>query len=182
MANKTETQEIYGALAMFDTPEQILEATRKVRERGFIRFDCHTPFPVHGLEAAMGLTRSKLPFLVLGGGAAGAFTAIMLQWWTGAVDYPLLIGGKPFFAMEFGTPVTFELMVLFSAFTTIFGMFALNGLPMLYHPLFNAKMFERATDDKFFISIEAEDPKFDRKHTVEFLQSLGASEVVLVEE
>ncbi|MCS6885952.1 MAG: DUF3341 domain-containing protein [Acidobacteriota bacterium] len=174
--------EIYGALAMFDTPEQIVEAARRVRERGYVRFDCHTPFPVHGLEAAMGLTRSKLPFLVLGGGAMGVLAAILLQWWTGAVDYPLLIGGKPYFAMEFATPVTFELMVLFSAFTSVFGMLALNGLPMLYHPLFNAEIFARVTDDKFFISIEAIDPRFDRGHTVEFLRSLGASEVVLVEE
>ncbi|MBL8148802.1 MAG: DUF3341 domain-containing protein [Blastocatellia bacterium] len=179
---KKEEKELYGVLAHFDTPEALLKAVRKVRENGYTRFDTHTPFPIHGLDPAMGMSRSKLPYLVFCGGLGGVATALLLQWWTGAVDYPLFIGGKPFFAIEFATPVTFELMVLFSAFTTVFGMLILNGLPCLYHPLFTVKSFERASDDSFCISIEAKDDRFDKKRTVEFLQSLGSSGIELVED
>lgn len=172
----------YGALAAFRDDEEILEAARRVRLAGYTKFDAHTPFPVHGLDRAMGMRRSKLPLIIIGGSATGLLTAFLLQWWTGAVDYPLVIGGKPFYAHEYATPVMFELTILLSAFGAVFGMFALNGLPMLYHPLFKSEMFKRATDNRFFISIEAKDPQFDRARTVEFLNSLGAEAVELVED
>jgi hypothetical protein len=173
---------IFGALAAFKDDAEILDAARRVRLAGYTKFDAHTPFPVHGLDAAMGMRRSKLPLIIIGGSATGLLTAFLLQWWTSAIDYPLVIGGKPFFAFEWATPVMFELTILLSAFGAVFGMIALNGLPMLYHPFFKSELFKRATDDRFFISIEAKDPQFDRAKTVEFLNSLGAEQVELVED
>lgn len=173
---------VFGVLAAFKDDAEILEAARKVRLAGYTKFDAHTPFPVHGLDKAMGMRRSKLPLIIICGSATGLISAYLLQWWTGAVDYPLVIGGKPFFAAEYGTPVMFELTILLSAFGAVFGMIAMNGLPLLYHPFFKSQMFRRATADRFFISIEAKDPQFDKTKTVEFLKSLGAEAVEVVED
>ena len=175
---------IWGALAAFKSDTEILEAARKVRLAGYSKFDCHTPFPVHHLDQAMGMKRSLLPFFILACGATGLLSGFLLEWWTGAVDYKLVIGGKPLFAPEFATPIMFEATILLSAFGAVFGMLGLfNGLPTLYHPIFNNEISKRITDDRFIVSIEAKDPQFDATKTTAFLKSLeGAEEVQLIEE
>jgi hypothetical protein len=171
----------YGLLAEFSTPTDLYHACEQVRDAGFTRWDAHSPFPVHGLERAMGLKRSPLPWIVLVMGLAGAAAGFGLQWWVHAAAYPLVISGKPYVAWPAYIPITFEVAVLFAAFGAVFGMFALNRLPMHYHPLFRSKVFERATDDAFFISIESWDPRFDAAATRKMLESLGARSVELLE-
>jgi hypothetical protein len=173
---------LYGVVAEFDSPEALLEAARTLRQRGFRRMDACTPFPVHGIDQALGIRRSPLGWLALGGGLTGAALALLLQWWTGAVDYPLIVGGKPLFAFEPSIPITFELTVLLAAFATVFGMLALNGLPRLYHPLFESEGFRKVTDDRFVLAVEAADPKFHATETLALLDSLGAAATSLVEE
>ena len=172
---------LYGAVGSFEDGPELVEAARAVRELGYTKLDAFTPFPVHGIDEAMGIPRSKLGWIVLCAGFLGAATALSLIWWTGSVSYPLVIGGKPLFALEFSIPVTFELTVLLSAFAAVFGMFALNGLPRLYHPVFNYPKFAGATDDKFLLAIEASDPKFDAEQSVRLLTTLGAHSVEVVE-
>jgi hypothetical protein len=171
----------YGALAEFETPATLFHACEQVRDAGFGKWDAHTPFPVHGLDGAMGMKRSRLPWLVLACGLTGTVTAFSLQTWVHYIEYPLVISGKPLFALPAYVPIIFELSVLFAAFASVFGMLAFNGLPRLEHPLFGSRRFDRASDDRFFISIEAADPKFDAEKTVEFLRGLGATHVELVE-
>jgi hypothetical protein len=171
----------YGVVAEFATAADLYHACEQVRDAGFTKWDAHTPFPVHGLEKAMGLPRSPLPWIVLVMGLTGAAAGFGLQWWVHSSAYPLVISGKPFFAWPAMIPITFELGVLFAAFGAVFGMLALNRLPMHHHPLFESKLFERATDDAFFISIESWDPRFDSSATAQMLQSLGARNVELVE-
>ena len=171
----------YGLLAEFATPGDLFHACERVRDAGFTRWDAHSPFPVHGLERAMGLRRSPLPWVVLGMGLTGAALAVLLQWWVHASAYPLVISGKPFFAWPAMVPITFEVAVLFGALGAVFGMLGLNKLPMLHHPLFKSSAFERVTDDAFFISIESWDPRFDPSATRTLLESLGARSVELVE-
>lgn len=173
--------DLYGALAEFDTAPAIYHACEKVRDAGFRTWDAHTPFPVHGLEKAMGLKPSRLPWIVLVTGLTGAACGMLLQWWTSAVDYPLVISGKPYFSWQAFVPVTFELGVLFGALGAVLGMFGLNRLPQYFHSLFRSRRFERVTDDKFFVSIEAGDPKFDPEKTVAFLREIGATHVELIE-
>jgi Alternative complex III, ActD subunit len=157
----------YGILAEFATPADLYHACERVRDAGFTRWDAHTPFPVHGIEGAMGIRRSPLGFV--------------LQWWVHATAYPLVISGKPYFAWPAYIPITFELGVLFAAFGAVFGMLGLNRLPMHHHPLFRSKVFERVTDDAFFISVESWDPRFDPAATRKLLESLGARSVELLE-
>jgi hypothetical protein len=172
---------LFGLLAEFATPAELYHACERVRDEGFTRWDAHTPFPVHGLEHAMGLRRSPLPWIVLATGLAGAAVGFGLQWWVHASAYPLVISGKPYFAWPAYIPITFEVSVLFAALGAVLGMLALNRLPMHYHPLFRSKVFERVTDDAFFISIESWDPRFDSSGTRTLLESLGARNVELVE-
>ncbi|HPF36337.1 DUF3341 domain-containing protein [bacterium] len=174
--------ELYGYLAEFTEPGDLLEAAAKVRDAGFEHWDCHTPFPLHGLDDAMGVKGTKLPLLVLGGGLTGLTLAALMQWWMNAVDYPFWISGKPFFGVPAAVPVMFELTVLFSALTTFFGMWILNGLPRHHHPLFSSARFKRATADRFFISIEARDRRFHPEKTREFLESLRPDAVEAVED
>ena len=176
------TEGLFGLLAEFDTPKQLYGACERVRDEGYKKWDAHTPFPVHGLEKAMGLRASVLPWIVLVMGLAGASGAMLLQWWVSAKAYPVVVAGKPYFSWQAFVPVAFELMVLFAAIGAVFGMFALNKLPQLYHSLFRSRRFERASNDKFFISIEATDPKFDRVESATFLKDVGATHVELVEE
>ena len=171
----------WGAMGQFDTAADLYKACEQVRVAGFTRWDAHSPFPVHGLDKAMGLKASKLPWIVLGAGLTGAGLAFFMQTWISTIAYPLIISGKPYFSWQAFIPVTFELGVLFAAFGAVFGMMALNGLPMLWHPLFRSRRFERVTDDTFFISIESTDPKFDAKQTLELLREIGATHVELVE-
>lgn len=171
---------LFGALARFGSPRDLYHACEHVRDAGYTRWDAHSPFPVHGLEKAMGLRPSKLPWLVLVAGLSGAGGAMLLQWWVHTTAYPLVISGKPFFSWPAFVPVTFEVGVLFAALAAVFGMLGINQLPMLFHPLFRSKSFESFSDDGFFISIESWDPRFDAERTVEFLRKIGASEVELI--
>ena len=168
---------MYGYLVSFDTVDELLEGAEKVRDAGYRRWDAHTPFVVHGLDAAMGIRPTILPYLVFFGGLTGTTVGLLLQWFTNAFDYPFLISGKPIFSLPANIPVAFETTILFAAITALVGMLALNLLPQLYHPLHTSRTFKRATDDRFYISIEARDPLFDRVATRELLQSLGGSEV-----
>lgn len=176
------TQKVYGALAEFDTAAQVYEACEKVRDARYQHWDSFTPFPVHGLEKAMGLGRSKLGFFVFWFGISGAIGAMTLQWWVSAVDYPIIISGKPYFSWQAFIPVTFEVMILFSAASSVLLMLFFNRLPQWYHPLLKVERFRAATDNKFFIAIESKDPQFDPQGTQDFLKSVGASHVELVEE
>ena len=172
----------WGVLAEFANPAELLEAAQALHSQGYRKFETWSPFPVHGMDDAMGLTGSKVPWLTLGGGLTGLSIGLLLQWWTGSVDYPLVIGGKPYFAWQYALPVTFELSILLSAFGTVFGMFALNGLPRPFHPLDRVSEFKRVTDDKFFISIEAVDPLYDEEKTQALLAELGGTNVKTVED
>jgi hypothetical protein len=171
----------YGLLAEFDSAKALYHACERVRDAGYSRWDAHSPYPIHGLDRAMGLRPSKLPFVVLVTGLSGAGGGMLLQWWVHTTAYPLVISGKPLFSWPAFVPVTFELGVLFAALGAVLGMFAMNQLPMYYHPLFGSKRFERSSDDALFISIEAWDPKFDRDGTAELLRQAGAKHVELVE-
>ncbi|MDX2266919.1 MAG: DUF3341 domain-containing protein [Bryobacter sp.] len=178
-----ETPRPWGIVAEFEDEEALLKAGREMHHGlGYTKLDALTPFPVHGIEAALGIPRSILGFIVICVGLTGTMTAILLQWWTGAVDYPLVIAGKPLFAFEFAFPIMFELSVLFSAFACVFGMLALNGLPQLFHPTMKANRFGRATDDGFLLIVEKTDPKFSPVETREQLMKLGASSAEVVED
>ncbi len=171
----------YGVLARFETTGALLRACEQVRDAGYTRWDAHTPFPVHGLDRAMGLKASVLPWIVLVLGLGGAAGAMLMQWWVSAVAYPLVISGKPLFSWQAFVPVTFEVGVLLAALGAVLGMLGLSRLPMHHHPLFDSAEFERASDDGFFISIESWDPRFDAQQTEKFLRGLGAAQVELVE-
>ena len=172
--------ERFGVLAEFATPAALYQACEGVRDAGYTRWDAHAPYPVHGLDRAMGLRASRLPWISLVLALGGAATGMGLQGWVSTIAYPLVISGKPYFSWPAFVPVTFELAVLGGAFGAVFGMLALNQLPTLFHPLFASTRFERATDDGFFVSIESWDPKFDADRTVELLRRLGATHVELV--
>jgi len=179
--NPNDGAELFGLVASFDKIDEFLEAVTKVRDAGFSKWDTHTPFVVHGLDAAMGIKPTKLPFLVFGAGLTGCTAGIALQWFTNAVDYPFLISGKPIFSLPANIPVAFEMTILFAAISALVGMLAFNGLPQLSHPLHSSRLMKRATDDKFLISIEAADPKFELVKTHELLESLGPLAVEVVE-
>jgi len=171
----------YGVLGRFADPGRLLEACEQVRDAGYTRWDAHSPFPVHGLDRAMGLRPSVLPWIVLVLGLAGASGAMLMQWWVATTAYPLVISGKPFFSWQAFVPVTFELGVLLAALGAVIGMLALNKLPMHFHPLFTSEQFERATDDSFFISVESWDPRFDPQATAALLEQAGATNVELID-
>lgn len=175
-----ESEPVYGLLAEFADPGALLHAAAQVREAGYRHFDVHSPFPIHGMDKAMGLGNSLVGFFTLGGGITGFALAYWLQWWTGAVAYPLNISGKPFFAIEPSIPIMFELTVLFAAFGAVAGMFALNGLPRPHNPLFYSRNFTRATDDAFFLHIAASDKCFDLEETRQLLTDLGGYHVELL--
>lgn len=177
-----DDQEVYGLLAEFSDPHALMQAAEATHEAGYSHFDTHSPFPIHGMDDAMGLGQSKLGPIVFGGAVAGVSLGLWLQWWTGGVDYPLNISGKPFFALEPSVPVIFELTILFSALTAVIGMLALNGLPRPYNPIFNSSHIGRATDDAFFLHIAASDKHFDVEETAAFLREQGALDLELIEE
>jgi len=171
----------HGVIATFDTAADIYHAAEKVRDAGFKNWDCITPCPVHGLDGAMGVRRSKVPRFSLAGGALGFITGMSLIFFTGAVDYPLIVGGKPLFSPMFAFPVAYELTILFCAFATIGGMFVLNNLPMHYHPVLKTGHIVRGLDDKFLIVIEASDPQYDSADTKALLESVGGAEITEIE-
>jgi hypothetical protein len=170
----------YGLLAEFDSAAALVRACARVRDAGYTRWDAHTPFPIHGLDRAMGLAPSRLPWAVLIGALAGASGAMLLQWWVAVVAYPLVVSGKPLFSYPAFVPITFELAVLGGVLGGLLAMLHLNRLPRHHHPLFASARFERASDDRFFISIEAADPKFDLEQTRAWLAALGAAAVETV--
>ncbi len=169
-------------LAEFKDPADLLHAAEKVREAGYTQFDCHSPFPIHGMDAAMGLKRSPLGWIVGIMALTGAGLGMLLQWWTSVQAYPLVISGKPFFSYQAFIPVTFGLAVLFGAVTALLGMLFLNRLPKPYHPLFYSENFQRVTDDAFFISIECNDPRFNEEETGSFLKSIGGTSIEILPE
>jgi hypothetical protein len=172
----------WGILAEFANPAELLHAAQKARAAGYKKFETWSPFPVHGMDDAMGLKGSKVGWIALAGGLSGLTIGLGLQWWAGTVAYPVIIAGKPLFAWEFALPVTFELSVLLASFGTVFGMFALNKLPRPHHPLDRIPAFKGVTDDKFFLTIEVADPMFDLTRATAFLESIGGTDVTVVEE
>lgn len=175
----TERDALFAYLVEFHDVDSLLVGAKAMRDAGFSRFDCHTPFVVHGLDGAMGIKPTKLPWLVFGAGATGTAAGIGLQWFTNAYDYPFLISGKPYFSLPANIPVAFETTILFAAISALLGMIVFNGLPRLSHPLHRNRRFRRSTDDRFFLSVEAADPLFDVTATREMLEGLGG---VAVEE
>jgi hypothetical protein len=172
---------LYGVMAEFDSSADLLDAAQRAYEEGYRRMDAYTPFPVHGLPEALGFHGTRLPLLVLLGGIAGCIGGYYLQYWIAAIDYPLNVGGRPLNSWPAFIPVTFELTVLVAALAAVLGMLALNRLPMPYHPVFNVPEFELASRNRFFLCIEAIDPKFDRGETERFLESLKPRGVFEVE-
>jgi hypothetical protein len=173
---------IYGIMAEFDTPTQLVDAARQVRAAGYTKTDAFSPFPLHEIDEALGIRRSILPFLIFGGGIAGLLTGLGLQWFVHVFEYPIIVGGRPFFSLPSFIPPMFELTILFASLTAVFGMLLLNGLPQPYHPVFNVPRFALATREKFFLVIESRDAKFDYEETKKFIQGLSPQEVFDVEE
>ncbi len=173
---------IYGLMAEFDNPSALVSAARSARNAGYRKLDAYTPYPVEELHEALNLHKNKLPLLVLIGGVFGCLAGYGLEYWTSAVAYPLNIGGRPFHSILSFIPVAFETTILAAAVTAVLGMLALNGLPMPYHPVFNVERFALASRNRFFLCIEAADPKFDRERTAKFLEELGPREVSEVAE
>jgi hypothetical protein len=172
---------IYGVMAEFENPEMLCGAAERAHAAGYRRMDAYSPFPIEGLAEVIGFKRTQLPLIVLIGGIVGGIGGFFLQYWTSVIDYPMLIGGKPYNSWPAFIPVTFETTILGAALAAVLGMLALNGLPMPYHPVFNVERFALASRDRFFLCIEATDPKFDSKDTVEFLRSLNPAAVYEVE-
>ncbi len=173
---------LHGLLAEYNSPSGILAASKKIRDAGFSRWDTYTPFPVHGIDKAMGIKMTILPWIVLGAGLTGLATAILLQWWTNAYDYAWLISGKPIWSIPANVPIMFELTVLFAGITALVAMLVLNNLPYPSHPLDAVRRFARSTDDRFFLLIEAADPKFDDEATKKLLEETHPSAIEAVPE
>ncbi len=166
--------ELYGVLAEYDTPGELIEAARRVRDAGYTEFDCYSPFPVHGIDEAMGIKRTILPLLIFGGGFAGTIGGLLLQWWCNAYNWPWNIAGKPTWSIPANIPIAFETTILLSVFTAFFGMWILNKLPQVWHPFFRNERFTRVTDDAFLLGIEAQDKRFDIEGTTKLLKDAGA--------
>ncbi len=167
-----ERSPIYGLLAEFDGPETLMSATKRTVNEGYHKVEAYTPFPVDGLDEVLGLHRSRVPVIVLIGGIVGCFGGFFMEWFSAVIHYPINVGGRPLNSWPAFIPVTFELTILCASIAAVLGMLALNGLPMPYHPLFNVPRFDQASRDRFFLCIEATDPRFDRAGTKQFLQSL----------
>jgi hypothetical protein len=182
MSARSAAVPLHGVIAEFESPAALIEAARQARAAGYRRMDAYTPYPIEELAHALGLPRTKLPMLVLAGGALGGATGLAMQWFATAVHYPVNVGGRPVASWPSYVPITFELTVLFAAIAAVLGMLALNGLPMPYHPVFSVPRFALASRDRFFLCIESVDPLFDVEKTKAFLESLGAREVTEVED
>ena len=175
-------ENIYGILAEYDTPTELVDAAREVRDAGYTKTDAFSPFPLHEIDEALGIKRSILPWLVFGGGLTGLMTGFALQIFVHYVDYPIIVGGRPFISIPSFIPPAYELTILFAGFAAVFGMLFLNGLPQPYHPVFNVPRFALASREKFFLLIEKKDPNFDYEKTRSFMESLNPQEVFDVEE
>ncbi len=180
----TTRKRVYGYLAEFKSASALYKAAEQIRDAGFRKWDCYSPYPIHGLDGAMGVKRSILPWFVFCGGITGTATAFALAYTTQVVIYPTVVQAKPtnVFTVPAFFPIMFELTILFSVLTVLFGVLALMQLPRLNHPLFASRQFHRATDDGFFIAIEARDPKFSPNGTRDLLSEVGGANIELVEE
>jgi len=174
--------ELYGLLAEFHSPEEIVKAAEAVHAAGYRIVDAYTPYPMEDVLDALHLHKTHVPKLALAGGLLGLAGGWALQYWASVIEYPMNIGGRPFNSWPAFIVPTFETTVLGAAFATVFGMLLLNGFPQPYHPVFNVKSFATASRDRFFLCIESRDPKFDGQKTRELLRGLGASEVSEVQE
>lgn len=179
--NLPERPRLWGLMAEFSSPQGLIEAIRRVREAGYRRIEAYTPYPIEEVSEALDLHRSRLPMIVLGGGILGALGGYSLQVWVNLFEYPLNIGGRPLHSWPAFIVPTFETTILVAALSAVLGMFALNGLPHPYHPVFNVPRFALASRDRFFLVVEAADPRFDRRATEELLRGLSPSEVAEVE-
>jgi len=171
---------IYGLMAEFEDPTALVAAAQRTHREGYRRVDAYSPFPIEELHDALGLPHTRLPLVVLVGGLIGCVGGYALQDWVSAVAYPLNVGGRPLHSWPAFVPVTFECAVLVAALAAVLGMLALNGLPMPHHPVFNVPRFALASRNRFFLCIEAADPRFDSDETRRFLESLGPREVTTV--
>lgn len=171
---------VYSVIAEFESAGALLKAAAKVREAGYKKFDCHSPFPIHGMDAAMGLKRSAVGYIAGICAVLGGAFGLWLQWWTSTVDYRMVISGKPFFSYQAYVVVTFGLTILGAAFGAVFGMLITNRLPQWFHGLFYSDSFMRFSDDAFFVSIESDDPQFSEQKTAQFLESIGGRKVEVV--
>jgi len=169
----TKKVSLYGLLAQFKEPEELMTAILRTRGKGFENIQAYTPFPVEGLSEALGIKDNRVALFTLLGGILGGSLGFFMQWYSMAIAYPLNVGGRPLNSWPAFVPVTFELTILFAALSAIFSMFALNGLPQPYHPVFNVPEFERASNDGFFLCIKAQDPVFKLESTRRFLESLS---------
>ncbi len=173
----------YGLMAVFETPADAMHAAEQVRDAGYSKWDVHTPFPVHGMDAAMGLPNSKVGWFTFIGGVTGYTTGMTMIWWMNAFDYKIVIGGKPMYSPFYTFPVSYELTILLASFGSLIGMFLLNRLPRLHHPLLkNRKFCQGATHDKFILVIETADPKFNADETRKLLASAGSKHIEMVED
>ena len=171
------TKTLYGLGAEFSSAAALLEAAKKIYAHGFKKWDVYSPFPIHGMDHAMGFKRSRVSLFSLIGGFTGLTTGFVLIYYTSALNYPLIVQGKPYFALEPSLPIFFELTILLTAFGTILGLLLLTLLPRLYHPVFNWDRFQRATDDGFFLVLEVADPKFDPTASRQLLQGMGGTHI-----
>ena len=178
----TPANQPYGILAEFETPADIMHAAMKVRDAGFRRWDVFSPYPIHGMNQAMGLKNSRVGWFSFIGGVTGYTLGMVMIWWMNGHDYKLIVGGKPFFSPFFSFPPSYELTILLGSFGAIFGMFFLNRLPRLHHPLLANRRFARATHDGFFLVIEATDPKYFENETRALLESTGSKHIEVIEE
>jgi len=169
---------LHGLMAEFDSPRDLVKAAEAARHAGYRRMDAYTPYPIEEVIEALHVHDWRMPWVVVGGGIFGGLSGYGMQYFAQVIDYPLNVGGKPFHSWPMFIPVTFEMTILFAAFAAVFGMLALNGLPMPYHPVFNVKKFASyASRNKFFLCIESTDPKFDRAEVTRFLEGLKPSEI-----
>ncbi|MFC1725781.1 DUF3341 domain-containing protein [candidate division KSB1 bacterium] len=180
MLNKD--RKTFGIVAEFDGPQELLSAAEKVRDAGFKVFDCHSPFPVHGMDQAMGLKRSPLGYIVGFMAFCGLALGIHMQWYSNVIVYPFIISGKPVFSFQAYAPVGFGVAVLLGAFAAFFGMLALNKLPRFFHPVFYSDNFTKFSDDGFFISIDSNDQNFDNEKTAEFFMVIGGKNIEVLKE
>ena len=172
----------YATMAEFETPAAILHAAQKVRDNGYRQWDVFTPFPVHGMDGAMGLKNSKVGWFSFIGGCTGYTTGMLMIWFMNAFDYRIVIGGKPMFSPFSAFPPSYELTILFGSFGALLGMLFLNRLPRLHHPLLKNRRFALATHDRFFVVIESSDPKYSENETRRLMESLGSRHIEMVEE
>ena len=178
---KPKTQHLYGVMAEFDNPTDLVGAARRTYEAGYRRINGYSPYPIEELSEAIGFHHTRLPLIVLIGGVLGGLGGFFMQYWMEVIDYPLNVGGKPYNSWPAFIPITFECTILAAALAAVFGMLALNKLPQPYHPVFNAPNFALATRDRFFLVIESKDEKFDHDQVVSFMQGLGPKDVCDVE-